>query len=138
VSATADVETLVLPHSGWVVQWCDGHWRDLPPERYTDEPADVAAPDGDWVRWTGQVRANGRGDRWSEPSWWLVIGELDPDAPPTVVLADGTEPELRYVGRVWVCEWVSAPQDATVTAGEDRYLLSFSRRPLYLPESLEP
>lgn len=133
------VQTLLLPLSQWVFQWrTDGCWREVDPEQYRDELAGVFRSAGEeWVRWTGTVHRLARGG-WSLHSrWQMVYSELNQDATPRVVLADGTLPPVVVIGRVWVCEWVSVPQPATVTVGAEEWVVSFDRRPAYLPADYE-
>lgn len=76
----ARVETLVLPLSGWLLQWRnDDHWRSLLVSVHRDElagPSDLEEPD--WVTWTGTDQLVGRssGHGHAPSTWWLLFGEL--------------------------------------------------------------
>ncbi|MDX6254111.1 MAG: hypothetical protein QOJ11_445 [Frankiales bacterium] len=133
------VETLVLPLSGWVFQWRhDGWWREVDPDQYRDELAGVFTSSGDeWVRWTGTVHRLARGGWALHPRWQMVYDELPEGCTPRVVLDDGTVPPIIVVGQVWVCEWVSVPQPATVTVGAEQWVMPFGRRPEYLGPDYE-
>jgi hypothetical protein len=134
--SAADIETLALAASRWLFQWrSDGCWRQLNREQYDDERNGVHTPaEDDWVRWTGardSLQAGGEGPWDGTPTWWFVYGELPAGERPRVQLADGTEPQVLTVGRVWACEWVSAAQPATVHLDGTQAQLLF-RRPDYL------
>jgi hypothetical protein len=124
------VETLVLPGFGWVFQWRDdGYWRHLDPEQFRDEQAGTIVPaDDDWIRETGTAWCEARGDvRSDKPRWFFLHGELPPGSSAHVRLRDGTEPVVLTVGGIWVCEWFSRVQDATVTVGEETFAMLFER-----------
>jgi hypothetical protein len=128
------LETLVLPLSGWVFQWrADGWWRELAPDQWRAELDGVFTPSGDeWVQWAGTVHRLAKGG-WSDaPRPFVVYSELVPGLVPQVVLADGGRPPIVRLGRIWVCEWVSLPQPATVTVGAEEWVVPFDRRPHYL------
>ena len=134
---TAAVETLVLPLSGRVFQWRqDQTWRELDPEQLCDETAGRFVPDEDeWVHSTGTLYRQGRGGGWTgEPTWWLVYDELPPGGTPQVRLPDGTEPPVVTLGGIWMCEWVSLPQPATVTVGSESWVVPYER-PRFYPDS---
>ena len=125
------IDTLVTPGFGWVFQWReDGWWRDLDREQLRDEEAGgYVAEQDDRVRWTGTLPVClGRGlsldDR---PRWFLVHGELLLTGAAHVRLRDGTEPAVLTLGRIWVCEWFSSTQDATVTVGGRASVMPFER-----------
>ncbi|SNY43936.1 hypothetical protein [Paractinoplanes atraurantiacus] len=113
----ADVQTLVLPKSGWVLQWrADGFWRDLSGLQYRDElDGRHRAAEDEWVRWSGTYHQQARGGRGPEPAWWVTYGELTGDAAPSVVLADGRRPAVCVLGKVWACEWWSGPQEFAIS-----------------------
>ena len=124
------ITSLWLPGIGWWLQWrSDDRWRDLPDVQYRDERAGVHVPvEDEWAPWTGhpqpQVRA---GERDGTPAWSLLHGELPTLGDVTVVLADGTRPAVRTVGKVWGCEWHGLPQPATVHHGGVRIDLPVAR-----------
>jgi hypothetical protein len=129
------VETLVLPVSRLVFLWrTDGYYRILGEDYLFDAQLGIDADcEEEWIRWTGTVYREGRGQGvWSEPGWWSTYGELPPGATVTVTLASGHEPQVRTIGRIWACEWVSMAQDSHMTVGDERYSLPF-RKPYYLP-----
>jgi hypothetical protein len=43
-------------------------------------------------------------------SFW---GTATDNSPVVVTLADGSAPSVLTVGKVWISEWISAPQEAT-------------------------
>jgi hypothetical protein len=134
---TAGIETLVLPLSGWVFQWrADQAWRELGPTQWHDEMGGTFVPgEEEWVRWTGTLHRTSRAQGWTgDPSWWLIYDERPAGISPQVRLHDGTEPPVVTLGGIWMCEWVSRPQPATVTIGEQGWVIHFER-PHYLPES---
>jgi hypothetical protein len=67
----------------------------------------------------------------------MVYSELTSGTTPRVVLADGTVPAVVLIGRIWVCEWVSVPQPATVTVDAEQWVVPFDRSPAYLPADHE-
>jgi hypothetical protein len=120
-----NVETLVLPASGWLLQWRgDGFWRELSPAL---EGLHRPSVDG-WVRWSGTYHRQARGGgRWDGvATWWLLYGELPEHATPSVVLADGQRPVVLRVGRVWACEWVTEAQPATLQLGGEQVTFPFT------------
>lgn len=124
---TPKVETLVLPLSGWVLQWrTDGWWREVQPAQFRAEQAGEAVPDDDWVRWTGKlIRAAKGGSGSGAPRWWLIYDELPLAEEPHVLLGDGTGPPIVILGRIWACEWFSPGQQVTVTVGRERWVVPF-------------
>jgi hypothetical protein len=131
-SMTPEVETLVLPGFDWVFQWRDdGHYRDLDPEQFRDEQAGrFVPPDDDWIPWTGTTsNCQGRGGSISPttPRWFLLSGELPQAGAAHVRLHDGTQPAVVTLGRIWICEWFSRVQDATVTVGDRTWVMPFKR-----------
>ena len=125
----AHVETLVLPGSGWCLQWrADGYWRELGGDQLRDEHAGLHVPDDDdWVRWSGTYHQQARGGGWDGvPVWWVLSGELPDETAPDVVLADGRRPAPHTVGRVWACEWLSVAQPATLHLAGGRYHFPFA------------
>ena len=128
---TPEVETLVTPGFGWVFQWReDGWWRDLDRAQLREEEAgEYVADRDDWVRWTGTLPiCQGRGlSLDGRPRWFLVHGELPLTGAAHVRLRDGTEPAVMTLGRIWVCEWFSGTQDATVTVGEQTSVMPLER-----------
>ncbi|MFE4503093.1 hypothetical protein ACFRFQ_24840 [Rhodococcus sp. NPDC056743] len=45
-------------------------------------------------------------------SWWVVYGQSDAHADVTVRLEDGSHVPVLRIGDIFVCEWVSTPQQA--------------------------
>lgn len=124
------IETVVLPLSGWVFQWrVDGYWRELNRAQYDDELAGRFEPRvDDWVRWTGTLHRQARGHfAAGDTGWKLVYDELHDDATARVVLADGSEPPITVLGRIWMSEWVGDQLPATVTVGSDSWRLQHRR-----------
>ncbi|MCU7729110.1 hypothetical protein ODJ79_35810 [Actinoplanes sp. KI2] len=123
------IATLHLPGSGRLLQWrSDGCWRELNDAQHRAELDGSHLPAAEeWVRWSGLSRPQARGGGWDGgPAWWLVHGELPGRATPSVVLADGSRPPVRSLGRVWACEWFSPAQAATVRVAGEQFTLPFA------------
>ncbi|GAA4975592.1 hypothetical protein [Kineococcus glutinatus] len=126
-----EVQTLVLPASGWLLQWrSDACWREVQAEQYQAELDGMHQPmeEYEWVPWSGTYHPGGRGGgRWDgTATWWLLRGELPDGAWPEVVLADGQHPPILHVGKVWACEWVSPAQPATLRLGAEEHIAPFA------------
>lgn len=139
-SVSVEVQTLVLPLSGWIFQWrSDDHWRELDADQYRAEQDGTHVPGEDeWVAWTGTLHRLARGGWGQRPRWQLIYSELTDGRQPHVVVADGTEPPIMTFGGLWLCEWIGVPQPATVTVGPERWVVPLGRRPDYLPDDDEP
>jgi hypothetical protein len=120
------VETVILPLSDWAFQWRDdGWWRELSHAQHEDELSGLFTPsDDEWVRWRGMPYRQARGQSFSSdaPTWWLLYDEMPPDSAVRVQLADGTEPRIHTLHGIWMCEWVSVRQSATVTVGGESWM----------------
>ena len=120
----ATVETLLLPLSGFRLQWRpdDGLWREIDPHQWADEELGHFTPTPqEWGRAPGgscQLRMQARPGDLPEPTWWLLYGERPMGATVQVRLADGHTPLVQVLGQVWGCEWISLYQQAMVTLGD--------------------
>ncbi|GAA3344763.1 hypothetical protein GCM10020358_49300 [Amorphoplanes nipponensis] len=130
----AEVQTLVLSASGWLLQWrSDGRWRELSDAQHESEVDGSQQPlEDEWVRWSGTFDRQAKGGaRWDGvATWWLLYGELPEDSTPIVVLADGQRPAVLQVGKVWACEWVSIAQPATLHLAGEQITFPFTE-PFY-------
>jgi hypothetical protein len=128
---SAGITELVLPLSAFHLQWrqADQHWRGI-------RDSDAHDPEMErftWTPWTDtdtgvssffELEAYER-----ETSWWLVYGKLRAEGDAvTVTLADGSRPEVHLLGPLFISEWASTPQQATVArAGLQTMTIDFHR-----------
>ena len=114
------VEQKQLPLSGMQLQWrsTDRHYRVRHP---TTGPVTTEASADEllWRPWTGRgdmaVGVSGEQDQDdSLPRWWVVWGESNGDAV-SIVLDDGSRPDISQLGGLWVSEWAGPKQTAIVT-----------------------
>lgn len=121
-----DAQTLELTKSGLRVQWNPStqSWRmgSATELRACDEPP---TSDGSWAGLVDAPAITGRAQRaWRErdtdppASWWVVLGQVR-DGEAAVALSDGTLVPVHVLGGVWVAEWVSRPQEATIHRGDE-------------------
>jgi hypothetical protein len=126
--STHDIGIVTLPLSGWRFEVRpDRSWRELGPTDWSE------GDDEDWVSATEYFDFNGRvdGDGWHGPTWWLLYGNVPRGTPVAVKLADGTHPEIREFGPLWLCEWASLNQPAVVTIGDASSTI-FDRAPSWI------
>ena len=83
MSDALDVTTLVLPESGWLLQWrSDGYWRELSGAQDRDEIAGIHIPPSwEWAAWTGlpnpHGRAKGAPGMGKPPHWCITLGDTE-------------------------------------------------------------
>lgn len=129
------IESVTLPLSGQLFQWRDDmRWRRVSVQQAEAEAQGVFVPqEGEWIPWTGTIHGSATAQRFGSdsPTWWLVYDELPAPQVPVVQLSDGTSPPVTVLGRIWMCEWVSLPQVASVISDSCSYQV-FDHRPQFL------
>ena len=137
-----DIRTVVLPQSLLHLQWreSDRHWRlQTEEDASIVEPDVVAAFEQDWSPWSagtnGAVYGHMQPNAYEfSTAWWVLYGECPAaDSGLAVQLADGTEPRVYELGRVWAAEWISPPQEATAHYPDGPRTMQFQRPGLMVP-----
>lgn len=121
----ADSARLTLPISGVELEAEGPRYRlRRPHEPRPVEPEDWDSLEPDELRGLAEAAPSARSQA---ATWWVLVGPGQADAV-EVRLADGTTPEVTGCGDVWVAEWRSAAQAATVHRPGVPSMTVFDRR----------